>query len=69
MNSYSVDSDEAMKQGDDAINASSLQFFRSFKHFIATNFYFVFNTSPPLLRSKESSFNALSPLKLQIFIG
>jgi hypothetical protein len=26
---YSVDSDEAMKRGDEALNASSLQFFRT----------------------------------------
>jgi hypothetical protein len=29
MDLYSVDSDEAMKQGDEALNASSLQFLRS----------------------------------------
>ncbi len=29
MNLYSVDSDEAMKQGDEAFNVSSLQFLRS----------------------------------------
>jgi hypothetical protein len=30
MNLHKVDSDEAMKQGDEALNASSLQFLRSF---------------------------------------
>jgi hypothetical protein len=29
MDLYSVDSDEAMKRGDEALNASSLQFLRS----------------------------------------
>jgi hypothetical protein len=29
MNLWSVDSDEAMMQGDEALNASSLQFLRS----------------------------------------
>ncbi len=29
MNSHNVDSDEAMKRGDEALNASSLQFLRS----------------------------------------
>jgi triacylglycerol esterase/lipase EstA (alpha/beta hydrolase family) len=38
MNSDSVDNVEAMKQGNEALNASSLQYFRSVKHFIATNF-------------------------------
>jgi hypothetical protein len=50
---YSVDSDEAMKRGDDALSASLLQFlsiikrfiglllqfFLSIQHFIAVNFY------------------------------
>jgi hypothetical protein len=39
MNSYSVDNDEAMKQGAGALNTSSLQFLRSIKRFIATIFY------------------------------
>jgi hypothetical protein len=38
MNSYSVDSDEAMKQGNEALNTSSLQFLISVKRFIATIF-------------------------------
>jgi hypothetical protein len=33
---YSVDSDEAMKRGDEALNASLLQFFSIVKRFIAT---------------------------------
>ncbi len=63
MNSLSVDSDEAMKWGDEALNSSSLQFLRSVKHFIisllqffiqrkcfiATIFYSAFNASSPLL--------------------
>jgi hypothetical protein len=47
MNLYFVDSDEAMKRGDDALNASSLQFLRSVKRFIATNFYLELNASSP----------------------
>jgi hypothetical protein len=35
MNLYFVDSDEAMKQGDEALNASSLQVLRIDKRFIA----------------------------------
>jgi hypothetical protein len=38
MNLYSVDGDEAMKQGDEALNASSLQFLRCVKRFIASIF-------------------------------
>jgi hypothetical protein len=36
MNLYSVDSDEAMKRGDEAFNGSSLSFLRSVKRFIAS---------------------------------
>jgi hypothetical protein len=36
MDLLSVDSDEAIKRGDEALNASSLQFLRSVKCFIAT---------------------------------
>jgi hypothetical protein len=38
MDLYSVDSDEAMKRGDEALNASLLQFLSSVKRFIATIF-------------------------------
>ncbi len=40
MNSYSVDIDEAMKRGNEALNASSLQFVRSVKRFIASSLRF-----------------------------
>jgi hypothetical protein len=40
MNSYSVDIDEAMKRGNEALNTSSLQFLRSFKRFIASSLRF-----------------------------
>jgi hypothetical protein len=40
MNSYSVDIDEAMKRGNEALNASSLQFLRSVKQFIASSLRF-----------------------------
>jgi hypothetical protein len=36
MDLYSIDSDEAMKRGDEALNASSLQFLSSVKGFIAS---------------------------------
>jgi hypothetical protein len=35
MNSYNADRDEAMKRGDEPLNASPLQFLRSIKRFIA----------------------------------
>jgi hypothetical protein len=82
MEIYSVDSDEAMKRGDEALNASSLQFLsivkriiasslRSLlcvKRFIAVNFYrkTSFNTSSPLLFKRNSSFNASSPLLFKV---
>jgi hypothetical protein len=37
MNLYFNDSDEAMTRGDEALNASSLQFLRSVKRFIASS--------------------------------
>jgi hypothetical protein len=49
MDLYSVDSDEAMKQGDEALNASSLQFFSIIKRFITTIFYSALKASSPLL--------------------
>jgi hypothetical protein len=39
MDLYSVDSKEARKRGDEALNASLLQFLSSFKCFIATIFF------------------------------
>jgi hypothetical protein len=33
---YTIDSDEAMNRGDEALNSSSLQFLRSVKRFIAS---------------------------------
>jgi hypothetical protein len=36
MDSYSTDSDEAMKQGNEALHASSLKFFRRVKCFITS---------------------------------
>jgi hypothetical protein len=49
MKPYSVDRDEAMKQGDEVLNVSSVQFFRSVKRFIATIFYSALNASSLLL--------------------
>jgi acetylglutamate kinase len=40
MNSHNVDSDEAMKQGGEALNASSLQFLRTVLGFIASSLCF-----------------------------
>jgi hypothetical protein len=75
---YSVASDETMKRGNEALNASSLQFlssvkrfialslkfFLSVKRFIAVTFYGTtsFNASSPLLFKRNSLFNASSPL-------
>jgi hypothetical protein len=39
MDLHSVDSDEAMKQGDEELKDSSLQFLSSVKRFIATVFF------------------------------
>jgi hypothetical protein len=39
MELYNVNSDEAMKRGDEALNASSLQFLSIVKRFIATIFF------------------------------
>jgi hypothetical protein len=39
MDLYSVDSKEARKRGDEALNASLLKFLSSFKCFIATIFF------------------------------
>jgi hypothetical protein len=55
MNSYSVDSGEAMKRGDEALNASSLQVLRSVKRFNASSlhfFYSALNASSPLFKKK-----------------
>jgi hypothetical protein len=41
MDLYCVDSDEAMKQGDEALNASSLQFLCIVKPFIASPIQFL----------------------------
>jgi hypothetical protein len=41
-----------MKRGDEALNASSLQFLRSVKGFIATIFYSALNASSLLLLRK-----------------
>jgi hypothetical protein len=53
MNLYSVDSDEAMKRGDEAFNGSSLQFLRSVKRFMASIFYLALNASSPLILKKN----------------
>jgi hypothetical protein len=49
LNSHSVDSDEAMKRGDEVLNASSLEFLRKLKLFIAMIFYLLSKASSPLL--------------------
>jgi hypothetical protein len=41
MELYSVYSDEAMKRGNETLNASSLQFLSSIKHFIASSLQFL----------------------------
>jgi hypothetical protein len=89
MDKYSVDSDEAMKRwseamkrGDEALNASllqflsivkrfiasSLRFLLSVKCFIAVNFYRkrLFNASSPLLFKRNSSLNASSLLLFKL---
>jgi hypothetical protein len=49
MDLYSVDSNEAMKQDDEALKASSLKFLSIVKFFIATIFYSALNASLPSL--------------------
>jgi hypothetical protein len=49
MDLYSVDSNEGMKRGNEALNASSLQFLSSVKRFIATIFFSALNASLPIL--------------------
>jgi hypothetical protein len=68
---YSVDSDEVMKRGDEALNASSLHcydFLLSVNRFIIVNFYgkILFNASSPLLFKRNSSPNGSSPLLLKV---
>jgi hypothetical protein len=82
MDLYSVASDEAMKQGSEALNASSLQFISSVKRFIASSLQFFlsvkrfiavtfyrntsFNASSPLLFKRNLSLNASSPLLFKL---
>jgi hypothetical protein len=56
MNLYSVDSDEAMKRGDEAFNGSSLSFLRSvftLHRFMASIFYSALNATSPLILKKN----------------
>jgi hypothetical protein len=53
MELYTVDSNEAMKRGDEVFNGSSLQFLRSFKRFIASIFYSALNASSLLIFKKN----------------
>jgi hypothetical protein len=53
MDLYSVESDEAMKQGNEALNASSLQFLSSVKCFIVTIFFSALNASSSLLFAEK----------------
>jgi hypothetical protein len=68
MDLYSVDSNEAMKRGNEALNASSLQFFLSVKRFIAITFdrKTSSNASSPLLFKRNSSLNTSSPLLYKV---
>jgi hypothetical protein len=58
----------AMKQGNEALNASSLQFFLSVKRFIAVTFdrKTSSNASSPLLFIRNSSLNTSSPLLFKV---
>jgi hypothetical protein len=49
MDLYGVDSDEAIKQGNEALNPSLLQFLSNVKRFIATIFVLALNASSLLL--------------------
>jgi hypothetical protein len=64
INSYSVNNDEAMKQGNEALNASLLHFSEALKasSLHRHNFYSLFNASSALLFLRESLFIASSLL-------
>jgi hypothetical protein len=64
MTLYSVDSDEAMKRGNEALNASPLLFLRSVKRFIASSLQFLLSVKRFIAVNfkEKSSFNASSPL-------
>jgi hypothetical protein len=49
----SVDSDEAMKRGGEALSALSLQFLSIVKRFITPIFFLAFNTSSLLICNKN----------------
>jgi hypothetical protein len=49
VDSYSVDSDKAMQQSNEALNASSLQFLSNVKRLIATIYFSVLYASSTLL--------------------
>jgi hypothetical protein len=80
MDLYRVDSDEVMKQSNEALNASSLQclssvkrfidtiFFLRVQHFIVGTFYAktLFKASSPLLFKRKSLLDASSPLLFKI---
>jgi hypothetical protein len=65
---FSVDSNEAMKRGDEALNVSSLQFLSSVKPFIAVTFYekTLFSASSSLLFKRNSSPNTSLPLLFNV---
>jgi hypothetical protein len=64
MDLYSVDSDEAMKRGYEALNASLLQFLSSVKRFIASllRFFLSVKRFIAVIFYGKPSFNASSPL-------
>jgi hypothetical protein len=64
MDLSSVDSNEAMKRGDEALNASSLQFLSSIKLFIASSLQFFLSVKRFIAITfyRKTSFNASSLL-------
>ncbi len=65
MDLYSVDSNEAMKGGYEAVNALSLQFLSSVKRFIVTNFFLSVKRFIAVTFYGKTSFNASSALLLK----
>jgi hypothetical protein len=63
MDLYSLDSDEAMKRGNEALNASSLQFLSSIKSFIASSLQFFLSHKHLIAVTfdRKTSLNASSP--------
>jgi hypothetical protein len=70
MDEYSVDSDEAMKRGNEALNASLLQFLSIVKRFIASSLRFLLSVKRFIADNflRKTSFNDSSPLLFKVTV-